>query len=318
MDLLNDAQNCGVCGRSCGGAACLDGACQPLVLADDQVWVGGLAVDGDHIYWTNRNPGPPMGQVMRASLDGGNRVELAGGQAMPGDIAVTPTALFWVNTSYTWQPMRMDRDGGVPQVLSTSSPLSSSGVLRLTATDVLWPASTGTGGVIYSVPHVGGARSTLVATPPNTWVVAMALDDSSVFWATQSEIWRASLQGQGATSLTQTQLLNGLVADDSWVYWLEETNPGVYLRRIPRTGGAPVTLLAEPTWRHSQEPHGMALDGPYVYFGYAGYPGRIVRVPRAGGPAVTIASPAGTTEDIVIDATHVYWTNFSQVLKTPK
>lgn len=321
-DLLTDSLNCGTCGRDCDGAACVDGVCRPTVLATNQAGSYGIALEGPHVYWTNRSAGASgTGQVMRATLDGGDRVEVAGGQAMPMSLVVEPASLFWINTGYTWQPMRLDRDGGTPQALASSSPYFARGSLVLTGTDVLWGASSGSsGGAIYSVPRAGGARSTFYAAPPNAEPVAMARDDSSLYWTTQytHQIMKASLQGQDAGPLVTVGTATDIAVDDTSVYWIEATNPGVYLKRVAKTGGAIVTLYGDPLPHQPVGPCGLVVDGPYVYFGLDVSPGRILKVPTTGGPAFVVAEGFSGVYQLAVDATHVYWTTFDSVMKAPK
>lgn len=63
-------------------------------LFEGQALPSGLAVDGEHVYWTNRGDGA----VMRAPKDVGASPEvLASGQLRPGSIAVTAEAVYWLN-----------------------------------------------------------------------------------------------------------------------------------------------------------------------------------------------------------------------------
>lgn len=56
-DLASDAENCGVCGHSCGGGACSDSKCGAAVLAS--IPTGsiptGLVVSGETIVWGETN-----------------------------------------------------------------------------------------------------------------------------------------------------------------------------------------------------------------------------------------------------------------------
>jgi hypothetical protein len=68
-DVASDPSNCGACGHSCQGGACLAGACQPVMLATPS---GGhtiqdLAIDDTSVYWGEMVSG--VGQVSKAGAD---------------------------------------------------------------------------------------------------------------------------------------------------------------------------------------------------------------------------------------------------------
>src|SRR5579883_758760 len=74
VDLRTDAQNCGACGHDCLGGACIDGACQPAVLASGLQQPTAIAVDGcaNMVFWTNQTKvNPQGGTVMSCSTDVG-------------------------------------------------------------------------------------------------------------------------------------------------------------------------------------------------------------------------------------------------------
>lgn len=70
-------------------------------LFEGQALPSALAVDGEHVYWTNRGDGA----VMRApKADGASPEVLASGQLRPGAIAVTAEAVYWLNEGSADQP----------------------------------------------------------------------------------------------------------------------------------------------------------------------------------------------------------------------
>jgi hypothetical protein len=68
--------------------------------------------------------------------------------------------------------------------------------------------------------------------------------------------------------------------------------------------GDPVTTLAgEMVW-----PFGIVVDESSVYFTTYANPGAVMKVPKAGGPAVTLASGLDYPDQIAMDATDLYVT----------
>jgi hypothetical protein len=99
-----------------------------------------------------------------------------------------------------------------------------------------------------------------------------------------------------------------LVADDSYVYWINALENALY--RVAKTGGRPERVARlEHDFADS-----MAVDDMNVYLGvqrydanFAPLPGAILSIPKSGGVPVTLASGLGLTPDVHTDATHVYW-----------
>lgn len=86
----------------------------PEELFQGQPLPSGLALDGEYIYWTNRD----AGTVMRAPRAGGAPEAVAEGQLRPGAIAVDAQALYWLNGgSPDPEPGVPARDGAVMRLL---------------------------------------------------------------------------------------------------------------------------------------------------------------------------------------------------------
>lgn len=93
VTLTNDADNCGSCGHSCLGGACVDSKCQPVELAAGLTQATSLAVDATHVYWMDYNGG--VGNVKRVAKSGGAAETLATNGGTPGGVVVTGGKIYW-------------------------------------------------------------------------------------------------------------------------------------------------------------------------------------------------------------------------------
>lgn len=137
---------------------------------------------------------------------------------------------------------------------------------------------------------------------------------------------------------TDQESLWGLVADDTYLYWTNGSNPGRLVRQ-PRDGGALEALatdLVDPYEPFLDEgyvyfpdsdgtvkrvnadggcveiiatadtPTYLAFDSEHVYFSDF-FSGAIGRAPKAGGEVTVLASGQANPVDLIVDDTHVYW-----------
>jgi sugar lactone lactonase YvrE len=74
------------------------------------------------------------------------------------------------------------------------------------------------------------------------------------------------------------------------------------------------------TFAQTSHPDQLALDDDYVYWTTQMSNGFIMKAPKAGGPAVTLASGHATPSQIAVDDDSVYWDDNSEdgVFKVPK
>jgi len=92
-DVQTDPENCGRCGHGCLGAACVGGVCQPLVVADDDGEIGGIAVNDTAVFWSSL----VQNRVRRCSLPGceGGPSLFAEGYGGVTDLQVDATSLYF-------------------------------------------------------------------------------------------------------------------------------------------------------------------------------------------------------------------------------
>jgi hypothetical protein len=130
----------------------------------------------------------------------------------------------------------------------------------------------------------------------------IAVDDTTVYWATQTAIRQVAKGGGAATALFAAQdhpdWLNG---DAATLYWTAKTANKDLLSGA-KTGGQTTTVA-------SGLGGGLLIDGTFAYWIQAGTTSGnvIVRQPKAGGGTLeTIASQSNFGE-IVADDQYLYW-----------
>jgi hypothetical protein len=214
----DDPKNCGACGHSCLGGACIASVCQPVVLASGQgnsIWdvpwipytndngdlVGPdrIAVDGSDVYWLNLR-----GEVMRVPIGGGPTTRVAATQSAPAWIELDDEFVYF--STLERAIFRVPKAGGTPVLLvpaSTSSseegPLGGSLPTQpyplefmLSSGGLQWADGTG----VYSCPVTGCAgatRATVDPGGPGSVPFSFAIDTSGEQYASVADVQEAGV-----------------------------------------------------------------------------------------------------------------------------
>jgi hypothetical protein len=159
-----------------------------------------------------------------------------------------------------------------------------------------------------SVPSSGGKAKTLASD--SEVVGCIAVDATSVYWATVSGgLMKVPLGGGTPETLASVGAYN-IVLDATSVYWIGETG----VMKMPLDGGA-VTTLASGSYGYVTE--ALAVDATNVYWspGPGMGPGGsspLLSVPLNGGtPTTLFASDSQAVESIAVDGTSVYRTEWA-------
>lgn len=248
-------------------------------------------------------------------------VELAKQDGQPWEITLDATRVYWNNTY--GEISKVPKQGGTTSVLTTD--LVNCGMLAVHGGRVF---SASFFGGVEVVSTSGGALTGL--TVPANGGVALAVDDSGVYWASgpltpgEKSIVRTDFQGAFTSVLgSLDHEPTSVTIDGSHVYWTDFTADGTGLggvRRAPLGGGDTETLVAGDGILQ------LAMDDARVYYLFGGTSAAswsdcaLLAVPKAGGAPVTLAAPLNGATRLAVDTTHVYWTeSYGQVIrKVPK
>ena len=200
------------------------------------------------------------------------------------------------------------------------SPTDGSTNVSITPT-LTWSAVSGATGytVFFGITNPPYAAGTTTGVNATSYVPGQLSGNTMYYWRVVATNATSSASSPIISFTTMTAAVNGpvlvsglsnpngLAIDTDTVYWTEF---GGLIRKVPKTGGAPVTLYAS-----QYNPSGIAADGTNVYFG----DGVSIRsVPKGGGTSTVLA--AGTPSQIALDSNNLYWTDFSAgaIRKMPK
>lgn len=188
-------------------------------------------------------------------------------------------------------------------------------------------------------------------------VCQLALDATHLYFTANNGIYRVPLGGGVVTPLDTTGFaLRGIAIDDTYVYYtIRPTGTDAVMRRLPKTGGTPTTVVSSPGLSEciavdgsnvywtlesgafkadktitsatgtmlgpgassiGQDAWGIAVDSTTVF--YAVYSVR--SVPIAGGTVSTLwSSPWNSAaRAVVLDDKNVYWTMGSGIYRNAK
>jgi hypothetical protein len=320
-DIASDPRNCGACGHDCMCGACLEGACQPAVLASGQASPLKIAVDGTHVYWTNWGTcgvGGCTGQVVTRRLAGCEQapIVLASGQEYPRGIAVDAANVYWTTTDGLGSVMSVPIDGGAPRSLASAQSLPES--VAADGTRAFW---TTNGFGVNELSLVDGA-ATMVASSYEAW--GIALDATRVYWDTASSaglVLACPIAGcpGGPTTLASNQYFpDGIASDGANVYFTTNAvngHRGSVMKCFAGGCGDRPTVLAS----NQDNATDIAVDAAYVYWTSSVYrliadsgppDGQVQRCATGGcngQPQVLASGASSQPAGIAVDDSSVYW-----------
>lgn len=211
----------------------------------------GVAIDSKHVYWAQGNGATST--IGRANLDGTspnpsfipNSAGLNFSVASRVAMAVTPSAIYWVNGSTTIGRANIDGSGPNPSIVNPGGdPICG---LAADQSFIYW-LDTGLGQSIGRANQDGGGPSSNFV-PAVTGNCGLAVDSSFLYWATPTRtVGRASVSG-GAGSADNTFIQNaaptgnnacGVAVNPQYVFWGNIGTPtNSFVGRANLTGASP-------------------------------------------------------------------------------
>lgn len=302
-DLALDTLNCGACGHSCGGGACVAGTCQPLLIAGDPLTDTGLdaqygiTVLGGFVYGVNwyGGAGGTGGVVFKVPVDGS-----FSGKVPPwvygGAISASATGIFSNGKDFAFGVYRQDAGGPAPGIWAFDTKTS-------TATNIV----------------VGAGSLNTCPQNPGSSIVSVAFDATYVYWTNQQApgapaavnpcpgVYRAKASdGTERQSFLAPHQIDNLLADGGSVYLMDRTD-GYLHAALGATLGT-TSSLAQFTAGNAFK---LAVDGTYAYVA-DNTSKKVFRVKKVGGGTPIDITPAkGTLAEpcsngFIVDDKRVY------------
>jgi hypothetical protein len=156
---------------------------------------------------------------------------------------------------------------------------------------------------------VAGGPTVKLATLTNDddWPLGLVVDDSHVYFTSNSALQRATKADGGVEQLGAIEAqvayetphpMLGIALDRGYVYF----DAGQELRRLDKETSTSEVLYSVPV---GDELRGVVVDADYAYFGTKS--GNIFRVPKLGGAPRLMVSGERNPLVTASDATSIYW-----------
>ena len=178
----------------------------------------GVAVDGAHVYWSNRS----SGSVGRANLDGSGADQffISGGDSTAG-VAVDGAHVYWANDGGSIDSIGRADIGGqnVNQHFIDLPPSARPDSVAVNGSHVFWGDAQNR---IEQADLDGKNVQTLFTVPSSGSVIGLATDANYIYWAdnTNNTVGRANLDGSSPIdSFVQGSVPWGVAVDGQFLYW---------------------------------------------------------------------------------------------------
>lgn len=316
-DLQTDADNCGRCGRSCGGDACEDGRCPVRSLAATGNYNYGLAADATHAYWTAGESSEPGGlpySVSKVPTDGGDVVRLFESDEVaywhPSGIAIDDTLVYWT-ALWAGGIHQSGLDGsGLEQIASMNKPTN----IALAGETLVVAGYNSPNGTVARI-HASRADALLASGLDNP--LPVATDGTHAYWAIIGTdgrgIWRAAIDGSDEPTLvTATDAPVGSMAiDGDDLYFHDEATAELVRLRTDGTERVELAPEASPV-------AGIVVDAERVYW-YSTELGEIRSLRKDGSEAHLIATgQVPVPGALAANETSLFWLVAGELRTTPK
>jgi hypothetical protein len=322
-DLMNDINNCGRCGRSCGTGVCAQGRCPLTTIQPNRGSPVSLAVDASNAYWIEEGNGSTGGVYKAPLMVGGTVTTIASGIANANGLVLAGTTIVWAEGGATDNSGKVRKSPvsvAAPQDIATGEAYPFG--LTTDGTTVYW-TNVGTSGNGY---NDGQVRKSAVASPSPSTVTSgvsllqiglPALAGSVLYFTvrgtqgmTDGAVYKVAATGGMPSVFAATQLGPfGIAVDSTNVYWGNDDS----VLKQGLTGS-----MSSAVGTAQANPNHMVVDGVGLYWANEGTgttgsiaanSGSIMFAPIGGGSPIILADGQDHPIKVVVDSTKVYWVN---------
>jgi hypothetical protein len=290
--MLGTETDCGSCGHDCLGGACVDYACEPVVLASNAGGQGReLAIDDTNVYWTDRL----AERVSKVPKDGGSPTVLHDSLRF-GVITIDDTTVYWGGN-----PGDESLIGVVPIAGGSAENYAGPSTYVLGVNDTY--LYFGDDPELWRMPKGGPFNTDEMAATGAGNMRGLFVDGTDIYFTSGTLIRHFDENTDALTLLytsTNSSTFNQLTGDATNLYWTTGTNGE--LNQGPRAGGTYMTLAMGTNLAN------VAVNSTHV-FATDQDGDAIIRVPIGGGTVETLIDTVDSPFDVQADETAIYFTS---------
>ncbi len=314
-----DANHCGACGHDCGGGSCVDGRCQPQVIAPNVDAPLSLAVNSSGVFWVRAETAEKCsktGCVGAPTLLANSTLQADIG---PRQIFVNETNAYWLGQTpaagVDYYVHRCEV-GGCGRSPSPIGDYTGTGQLVGNSKSLIWYDGTG---ALKGVRLPSGPIDDLSAmyresshrfAVDETWLVFSNTDFSA---NGAGGVWIGKIENKNPTKLMDKGGAVAIVGGTTVLASadINATQSTVISCPVTGCGGTGTPLFATPEGTILD----LVADPNAVYWGVKASPGaadgkiRMCKLPGCPGGPVTVAEGQANPHALALDGEFAYWAN---------